>query len=101
MRQYNARLHRRYEAAGVVGSLLGGGLIALVGPLWAMLIQPPAYLLSARLLFKVKHDRPEAGEEESGSWGAVWRGAKIVLGGARFRWLAAAMILPQIVHRVF
>src|SRR5207249_1215498 len=101
LRDYNARLHRRYEAAGVIGALTGGALIALIGPLWAMLVQPPVYLLSARLFSKVKHGKAGADAEENGSWGAVRRGAKLVLGNARFRWLAAAMILPQIVHRVF
>lgn len=101
LRDYNARLHRRYEAAGVIGSLAGGALIALIGPLYAMLIQPPTYLLSAWLLMKVKLPARASQEHDGSSWKDVFAGAKRVLRDSRFRWLAAAMVLPQIIHRVF
>ncbi|MBI3551816.1 MAG: hypothetical protein HY077_04805 [Elusimicrobia bacterium] len=102
LRVYNARMHRRYETAGVIGSALGGAMIALVGPLYAMLIQPPAYLISAFLLWKVRKPvSAQTVDEDSASWGDVFKGAKKVLTDRRFRWLAAAMVLPQIIHRVF
>lgn len=100
LRDYNARLHRRYETAGVIGSAAGGLLIATIGPLYAMLIQPPAYLVSAWLFSRVRHQRSTIGSGE-GSWRDVFRGAKKVAADPRLRWLAAAMILPQIIHRVF
>lgn len=102
LRDYNARLHRRYETAGVIGSALGGALIAWLGPLYAMLIQPPAYFVSAWLFLKVRHPAAPAAEGgQRASWKDVFAGARTVLGDGRLRWLAAAMVLPQIIHRVF
>lgn len=109
--QYNARLHIFYEVAGVAGALGAGALIALAGPLWSLLLQPPAYLLAAWLFFGVKHAKPapEPGDAArdgllakiKGYLSDVKDGARIVLGDVKLRWIALAFVLPQIVHRVF
>jgi hypothetical protein len=109
--KYNARLHIWYEVAGVTGALSAGALIAFAGPLWALLIQPPAYLLAAWLFFGVKHAKPEP-EPGAGTGGSVLakvkryladirESGKLVLGDARLRWIALAFVFPHIVHRVF
>ncbi len=109
--RYNARLHIAYESAGVAGALAAGALIAFAGPLWSLLIQPPAYLLAAYFFMRVRHDRP-AGSAALALKGRVAdklkeylrdvkAGAKIVLGDRRLRWIALAFVLPQIAHRVF
>jgi MFS family permease len=110
LNKYNARLHIAYESAGVAGALAAGALIAFAGPLWSLLIQPPAYLLAAYFFLRVRHARP-AGVPLAAS-GSAWSkvkayaadvaaGAKLVLGDGRLRWVALAFVLPQIVHRVF
>ena len=111
--RYNARLHIFYESAGVAGALAAGALMAAFGPLWALLIQPPAYLIGAWLFSRVRvpAEAPAAptAEPKTGGpraraaeyWSDVKAGAHLVLGGGRLRWLALAFVLPQIVHRVF
>lgn len=109
--RYNARLHIFYEVAGVSGALGAGALIALGGPLWSLLLQPPAYLLAAWLFWGVKHNKPAPDPEDEARGGALAKvkgylqdvkdGARIVLGHAKLRWVALAFVLPQIVHRVF
>ena len=108
---YNARLHRRYEVAGVIGAVAGGLLLGLLGPMYAMILQPPAYIASAFLFWKISHPQAQAPETSpssagvkgwlSGYWGDLKTGFSIIGADRRFRWLAAAMILPLIVHRVF
>ena len=111
--RYNARLHIFYESAGVAGALAAGALMAAFGPLWALLIQPPAYLLGAWLFSRVRVPAlapaaPKAGAASPGLgaraaeyWADVKAGAGLVLKNGRLRWIALAFILPQIVHRVF
>ena len=109
LNRYNARLHIAYETAGVAGALAAGALIGLAGPLWSLMLQPPAYLLAAYFFLRVRHGRPEgAAPSAGGVWGKVKgyasdvkAGAKLVLGDGRLRWVALAYVLPQIVHRVF
>ena len=110
--RYNARLHIAYESAGVAGALAAGALIGLAGPLWSLLIQPPAYLLAAWFFLRVRHDAPagsapaalkkgRTGERIRAYFDDVKAGARIVVGDGRLRWVALAFVLPQIVHRVF
>lgn len=109
LKQYNAKLHISYETAGVIGALAAGALIGLVGPLWSLVIQPPAFALAAWYFWRVKHAVPEAGPASKRGIGArvaayfgdIKAGAKLVLGDGRMRWVALAFVLPQIVHRVF
>lgn len=111
--RYNAKLHISYEIAGVAGALAAGALIAFAGPMWSLLIQPPAYLLASYFFMRVKHAAPaDASPRPFASnrlvlgklkeyFSDVKAGAKIVLGNGRLRWVALAFVLPQIVHRVF
>lgn len=109
--KYNARLHIFYEIAGVSGALGAGALIAFGGPLWSLLLQPPAYLLAAWLFWGVRHGKPAPDPEDpsrasipakvKGYLLDVREGARLVLGHAKLRWVALAFVLPQIVHRVF
>lgn len=113
LKQYNARLHIAYESAGVAGALTAGALIWFAGPLWSLLIQPPAYALAAWYFWHVSHPAPTTsaalGFRRSGVIGSKIReyfgdlkaGAKLVLGERRMRWIALVFVLPQIVHRVF
>lgn len=110
LRDYNARMHRRYQVAGVLGAFAIAGLLSWVGPLWTLALQPPTFLLAAWMFWKVEHPRPAPSEfKASGGvvagikrWGSdLRRGASLVVGDKRVRWLALAMIAPQIVHRVF
>jgi hypothetical protein len=108
---FNAKLHVWYQVAGVAGALAAGGLIALAGPAWALLLQPPAYALAAWIFWKVRHAAPAAkasalakssvGENVKTYFRDLKAGAKLVLGSARLRWVALAFVFPQIVHRVF
>jgi hypothetical protein len=86
--------------------------MAAFGPLWSLLLQPPAYLLGAWLFSRVSvPDAPPAAALAPVRGGLraraaeyladVKAGAKLVLGDRRLRWLALAFVLPQIVHRVF
>ena len=111
---YNARLHIFYEVAGVVGALAAGALITLVGPLWSLALQPPAYLLGAWLFGRIKLQRgtPQSQvgltiprlsslKERLAEYVAdVKAGYRLVLHDHRLRWIAAAFVLPQIVHRL-
>ncbi len=113
LNQYNARLHIAYESAGVAGALAAGALIGLIGPLYSMLIQPPAYVLASYFFLRVRHDKPaDAGPASFAArrrvlgkikeyLGDVKAGAALVLGDGRLRWVALAFVLPQIVHRIF
>ena len=109
LKQYNAKLHIWYEVAGVAGALAAGALIGLVGPLWSLVIQPPAFALAAWYFWRVKHAVPEGGASAKSGIGArvaayfrdIKAGAKLVLGDGRMRWVALAFVLPQIIHRVF
>ncbi|MBI2787900.1 MAG: MFS transporter [Elusimicrobia bacterium] len=109
LKKYNAKLHISYEVAGVIGALTAGALIAFVGPLWSLAIQPPAFALAAWYFWRVRHPLPAGGPPaKSGALAKVKdyfrdikAGAKLVMGDGRMRWLALAFVLPQIVHRVF
>lgn len=112
LNRYNARLHVAYETAGVAGALTAGALIAFAGPLWSLLIQPPAYLLASYFFLRVSHDTPAGAGLAAAPKGRVLgkikeyfsdvkAGAKIILADGRMRWVALAFVLPQIVHRVF
>jgi predicted MFS family arabinose efflux permease len=109
LKKYNATLHIAYETAGVAGALIAGGLIAFVGPLWSLAIQPPAFALAAWYFWRVRHALPAGAPPAAGGisskiksyLGDIKSGAKIVLGDGRMRWIALAFVLPQIVHRVF
>ncbi|MDD5302303.1 MAG: MFS transporter [Elusimicrobia bacterium] len=109
LKKYNAKLHISYETAGVIGALAAGALIGLVGPLWSLAIQPPAFALAAWFFWRVRHPLPEAGAPAAGGIRAriadyfkdIKAGSKLVLGDGRMRWVALAFVLPQIVHRVF
>lgn len=109
LKKYNAKLHISYEVAGVTGALAAGGLIAFVGPLWSLAIQPPAFALAAWYFWRVRHPLPAGGPPaKSGAvakvrayFSDIKAGAKLVMGDGRMRWVALAFVLPQIVHRVF
>jgi len=109
LKQYNAKLHISYEVAGVIGALSAGALIGFAGPLWSLIIQPPAFALAAWYFWRVRHALPAGAPPAAGGIGAKVRaylqdikaGAKIVLGDGRMRWVALAFVLPQIIHRVF
>jgi len=109
LKKYNAKLHISYEVAGVIGALSAGALIAFVGPLWSLAIQPPAFALAAWYFWRVRHPLPAGGPPAKSSALAKVRdyfrdikaGARLVMGDGRMRWLALAFVLPQIVHRVF
>lgn len=109
LKKYNAKLHISYETAGVIGALTAGALIAFVGPLWSLAIQPPAFALAAWYFWRVRHPLPEGGAPaKSGAvakvrayFSDIKAGAKLVMGDGRMRWVALAFVLPQIVHRVF
>lgn len=108
LKKYNGSLHLFYEVAGVGGALLAGVLIAAFGPLNAMLLQPPAFALAAFMFWKVKHSFVKAPPQEGGKWQGVKAyfndlkaGVKTVVGSPAVRWVALAMVLPQLVHRVF
>lgn len=109
LKKYNAKLHISYEVAGVAGALTAGALIGFLGPLWSLIIQPPAYLLAAWFFWRVKHPLPAGTSAVASGVGARIRayfsdikaGTKIVLGDKRMRWVGLAFVLPQIVHRVF
>ena len=109
LKKYNATLHIAYESAGVAGALTAGALIAFVGPLWSLAIQPPAFALAAWFFLRVRHPIPTDAPTPTGGiskrigdyFRDVRAGAKMVLGDSRMRWIALAFVLPQIVHRVF
>lgn len=110
LNRYNARLHIAYQVAGVGGALAAGALIAFAGPLWSLLLQPPAYLLASYLFLRVRHGRPVgiAPAAKGGVWDKVKTygrdvaaGARIIAGDKRLRWVGLAFVLPQIAHRVF
>ncbi len=106
---YNAKLHIWYEVAGVSGALAAGALIGLIGPLWSLALQPPAYALAAWYFWRVRHAAPAPSAPAAGGAAAKVKayfadlkaGAKLVLADGRLRWVALAFVLPQIVHRVF
>lgn len=112
--RYNARLHIFYEVAGVAGALATGALIALSGPLWSLALQPPAYLLGAWIFWRVKLAPQGASPALAASARAlsslrerlaeylanIKLGAALILKDGRMRWVAAAFVLPQIVHRI-
>lgn len=111
--RYNARLHIFYEVAGVVGALATGALITFMGPLWALALQPPAYLISGLLYWRVRLAKQDAPgprflrpqlpglrERIAAYFKDMKAGAGLVLKSGRLRWVAVAFILPQIVHRI-
>ncbi|OGR94661.1 MAG: hypothetical protein A2V88_00585 [Elusimicrobia bacterium RBG_16_66_12] len=112
--RYNARLHIFYEVSGVVGALSTGALIALSSPLWSLALQPPAYLLGAWIFWRVKLAPDGASTALAASTRALASlreriaeyfsnikvGAALILKDERMRWVAAAFVLPQIVHRI-
>lgn len=110
LKKYNAKLHIAYEVAGVTGALAAGALIAFVGPLWSLAIQPPVFALAAWYFWRVRHPLPSGATAASAGgvrakasayFADIKAGAKLVLGDPRMRWVALAFVLPQIVHRVF
>ncbi|MDP3544276.1 MAG: MFS transporter [Elusimicrobiota bacterium] len=109
LKKYNAKLHIWYEVAGVAGALTAGALIGLVGPLWSLVIQPPAFALAAWYFWRVRHALPANTPPAAGGvrgriadyFKDIKAGAKLVMGDGRMRWIALAFVLPQIVHRVF
>ena len=110
LRRYNSRLHVRYEMAGVAGSLAAGALIALKGPMAALILQPPACLLAAIFFWQVAHARGVPGNDAAPRRGlaealpryfdGLRQSARTVFGDPRLRWIALAMLLPQIAHRI-
>ena len=113
--RYNASLHFTYEIAGVTGALVAGALIGFFGPLWALMLQPPAYIIASSIFMSVRHRKPSARTAltfvRTGLFGTITdqiksyfkdvkAGANLVLGDGRLRWIALAFILPQIIHRV-
>lgn len=114
LKKYNAKLHIWYEVAGVAGALAAGGLLATVGPVWALALMPPAYLAAAWFYSRVRHDNPAgpATIARAGSFTGIMTkvrayfadikaGAKTIVGDSRLRWVGLALVAPQIVHRVF
>jgi len=111
---YNARLHIFYETAGVAGALAAGALITLVGPLWSLALQPPAYLLGAWLFWRIKLQKgapqmqvgltvprlSSLKERLTEYLEDVKAGYRLVVHDHRLRWIAAAFVLPQIAHRL-
>lgn len=108
LNRYNGSLHAYYEVAGVAGAISAGLLIGLLGPLNAMILQPPAFLLGGWLFARVRHSF-EKKSGEGGTLGAKVKsyfgdlkaGVRTIASSVALRWLALAMVLPQIVHRVF
>jgi len=109
LKKYNSKVHIFYEVAGVAGALLAGLLIATVGPLYALLLNPPAYLLGALAFKKVRHAfTAKLVGPTTSLWAKVKAyfadlksGAKTIVGDSRYRWVAIAIVLPAVVHRVF
>ncbi len=105
LRRYNGRLHRFYEIAGVSGSALAGLIIWKLGAGVALWLTPPLAVLAAFYFWRVRHDFTRAAAPARGGLRAylddLKAGYRIVLKDPRTRWLAVAMVLPQIVHRVF
>lgn len=109
LRRYNGRLHRFYEVAGVSGSALAGLIIWKLGAPVALWVTPPLAALAAFYFWRVSHEFSPApmapgnpaGAGIRGYFGDLKAGARIVFKDPRTRWLAVAMVLPQIVHRVF
>lgn len=107
LRRYNGRLHRFYEVAGVFGSALAGLVIWKLGASVALWITPPLAALAAFYFWRVRHDftRAAPAVRAGGGLRAYWEdlktGYRVVIKDPRTRWLAVAMVLPQIVHRVF
>lgn len=108
--RYNARLHIFYETAGVVGPLAAGALMAAFGPLWALVLNPPAYLAAAWLFARVRLPAGPAKEPTVRAGSVADRvkeyaadvkaGARVVLGDPRLRWIGLAFVVPQVLHRV-
>lgn len=110
LKKYNAKLHIWYEVAGVGGALAAGGLLATVGPVWALALMPPAYLAAAWFYSRVRHDNPTGPTtivrtgimtKIRAYFADIKAGAKIIVGDQRLRWVGLALVAPQIVHRVF
>jgi|CXWL01.1.fsa_nt_gi predicted MFS family arabinose efflux permease len=108
---YNAKLHIAYEVAGIAGALIGGALVGFAGPLWALMIQPPFYLLASYFFYRVSPTHSGTAKHVEKSEGGllnilktyfadVKAGAKLIVGDARLRWVAVASVLPQMVHRL-
>ena len=99
--------------AGVAGALSAAALITLAGPLWALALHPPAYLLGAWLFRRVRLPEKTSLAPPGFTLASALRerlreyvrgvkeGARLVLGDARLRWVAVALVLPQILHRLF
>lgn len=104
LEKYNGSLHIYYQVAGVAGAILAGVMMGLIGPLKAMLVMPPMFLASAWLFSRVKHGFAKP-EKRAGAAGGFLKdlaaGAKTIVKTPALRWIGVAMVLPQVVHRVF
>jgi MFS family permease len=115
--KYNGSLHAFYEVAGVAASLAAFAIIgasAATGALLALAIPAPAMGLAAWLFWKVRHAHvPTPREDKAGNplsrakeavsayLSDLKQGAGTIFKTPWLRWLTLAMVLPQVVHRVF
>jgi predicted MFS family arabinose efflux permease len=91
------------QATQVVGFAAGGGLIRLIGPRDALLVDAATFLVSAALVrFGVRMHNAVASVVQLGnSWERMKTGAKVVFGDPRLRglvllgWLATFWVVPE------
>jgi predicted MFS family arabinose efflux permease len=91
------------QAAQVIGFAAGGGLIRLIGPRDALLVDAVTFLISAALVrFGVRvHGAIASVVQLGNSWERMKTGAKVVFGDPRLRglvllgWLAAFWVVPE------
>jgi hypothetical protein len=103
LRRYNAELHRRYEIAGVSGAAAAGLAMWFfgtgTGPLVALAVAPAAAVFGAWQFWRVRHPQPGAGSPDEPS-ASVSEALRLLRRDGALRAIAAAMLLPQIVHRL-
>jgi hypothetical protein len=91
------------QAAQVIGFAAGGGLIRLIGPRDALLVDAVSFLVSAALVrFGVRvHGAVASVMQLGNSWERMKTGAKVVFGDPRLRglvllgWLATFWVVPE------
>ena len=91
------------QAAQVIGFAVGGGLIRLIGPRDALLVDAVTFLVSAVLVrFGVRvHGAIASVVQLGNSWERMKTGAKVVFGDPRLRglvllgWLATFWVVPE------